>query len=183
MSEAAKEIVIPDCKSIAFDCLLQVIKKKHWSKPLSFTTVGFIKHIFLTVLHIFCPSQFAYKNELKVTDAQLALDTLYAARKYSMKLLEDECLLFLSRNVCHESVLAIGEAAEKYSLPALESICKQYIQDNAYQVLRTHYAYLSLEAIAEFTENDELNIQEIQLFEILQEWVYILHVTKLIGPL
>ena len=113
--------------------------------------------------------QFAYKNELAVTEVQLALDTLYAARKYSMKLLEDECLSYLCANVSTESVLAVKEAAEKYNLPALETICREYIEDNAYQVLKSHYSYLNSQAIAHFAQNGSLNIKEIELFQILLE--------------
>jgi hypothetical protein len=114
--------------------------------------------------------QFAYKNELAVGEVQLALDVLYAARKYSMRLLEDECFIYLCGNVSFDSVFAVKEAAEKYQLPTLESICKEYIEDHSYDVLKFHYPYLNRETLLQFIQNDRLNIKEMDLFQIIVDW-------------
>ncbi|CAG7824979.1 unnamed protein product [Allacma fusca] len=114
--------------------------------------------------------QFAYKNELAVGEVQLALDVLYAARKYSMRLLEDECFVYLCGNVSFDSVFAVKEAAEKYQLPALESICKEYIEDHSHDVLKFHYPYLNRDTLLQFIQNDRLNIKELDLFQIIVDW-------------
>jgi len=115
--------------------------------------------------------QFMYTGVAFLTkDVPLAVSSLYVARKYALKGLEDTCLRILSSCITPENVFEILETADFYSVELLEKDCWEFIETKTMQVIRTHKRDLSQGTLVSILKNPRLSMKEIDLFEMLMEY-------------
>lgn len=114
--------------------------------------------------------QFIYNNgslpgpTISVDDA---LSLLYTARKYTVRALEDKCIITLSSSINAENVFDILYAATFYNLSSLDYLCWQFMEDNPIDVLNTHMDYLTHDTLQSILRNERLNCNEVDLFQAL----------------
>lgn len=115
--------------------------------------------------------QFIYNNgslpggpSISVDDA---LSLLYTARKYTVRALEDKCIITLSSSITAENVFDILYAATFYNLSSLDYLCWQFMEDNPIDTLNTHMDYLTHDTLQSILRNDRLDCNEVDLFQAL----------------
>ncbi|XP_044743162.1 BTB/POZ domain-containing protein 2-like [Chrysoperla carnea] len=119
---------------------------------------------FLTVL------KFIYSNEAQI-DSETVINTLYAANKYHLSVLEDHCIDFLKSVLSGKNAFLLLRQAQLFDKPELEKLCLDMIDKHATDAFTSDYFLeIDLNTLISVLERDTLEIFESKIFEGILSW-------------
>ncbi|XP_045184616.2 BTB/POZ domain-containing protein 2-like [Mercenaria mercenaria] len=114
--------------------------------------------------------RFIYSDKPKI-DGRNVLRCLYAAKKYALMGLVQQCSSFLERNIDTSNVCSIHEHAVFYDMNSLQTKCFDYILNNATEVLKSPgFLKVSHSTLFNLLKSDELSEDEVDVFKAALHW-------------
>lgn len=96
---------------------------------------------------------------------------LYAAKKYAVTGLVEQCLDFLESSLCIENVCDVLEKVHIYDGKKLEKRCINFIFENGTTILQSEpFTNLCPECIEQIVKSDELIVDEVLVYKALLRW-------------
>lgn len=117
-----------------------------------------------------CLLKFLYANKSEVK-TEFAVVTLYSAKKYNIKKLEEECVKQLKNKLSLENVLTILPQAMLFDEEALIETCLTKIDENTKAVFMSdEFTEISNATLCFLLKRDNLNASELEIFRAVQNW-------------
>lgn len=114
--------------------------------------------------------KFLYTDEISV-ESHNVMSILYAAKKYAIPALEQECVEFLKDNIQSENVFMLLTQARLFDEPVLASMCLESIDKNTSEALSSDgFTEIDLETLCLVLSRDSLGIRESKLFSAVTKW-------------
>ena len=114
--------------------------------------------------------KFLYTDEISV-ESHNVMSILYAAKKYAIPALEQECVEFLKDNIQSENVFMLLSQARLFDEPVLASLCLESIDKNTSEALSSDgFTDIDLETLCLVLGRDSLGIRESKLFSAVTKW-------------
>lgn len=114
--------------------------------------------------------KFLYTDEISV-ESQNVMSILYAAKKYAIPALEQECVEFLKDNIHSENVFMLLTQARLFDEPVLAAMCLESIDKNTSEALSSDgFTDIDLETLCLVLGRDSLGIRESKLFSAVTKW-------------
>ena len=114
--------------------------------------------------------KFLYTDEISV-ESHNVMSILYAAKKYAIPALEQECVEFLKDNIQSENVFMLLSQARLFDEPVLASMCLESIDKNTSEALSSDgFTDIDLETLCLVLGRDSLGIRESKLFSAVTKW-------------
>ena len=111
-----------------------------------------------------------YCEEANVSETT-AVPLMYAAKKYLLIDLVDQCQQYLQENLTVENVCSILELSQVFDELELQSCCLEFICQHTLNVIKTDgFLQLSRNALEDITRMDVLSVNEAQLYEACIGW-------------
>lgn len=111
-----------------------------------------------------------YCDEVEI-EAVTVMQILYAAKKYSVQGLVDNCTRFLQVNINIDNVCCILEQAHLFDELLLYNECLDFIYDNAEDVMTLdHFSTLCATCTEDIISSDRLFVDEKVVFESMLIW-------------
>ncbi|KAJ1523950.1 hypothetical protein ONE63_010498 [Megalurothrips usitatus] len=114
--------------------------------------------------------QYVYTDNVKFTNVQEACDVLYAAKKYLISDLSQECHSYIKRNMQAKDVDTVYEYAKLLEEEALYEPCLLMLRKYALEVLNDSVHHLSSASVTELLSSDAINGCECCLIEAALSW-------------
>lgn len=114
--------------------------------------------------------RFIYCNKARLNGDNV-FQCVYAAKKYDVIGLIQECVAFLTENICIANACSIYEQALFFDLTLLKWNCLQFMLENGSEIFQTK-AFLEIchETLLELLESDDLIAEEVEIFEACVCW-------------
>ncbi|WAR09972.1 BTBD6-like protein [Mya arenaria] len=129
---------------------------------------------------IFCGTIAGDKNTIPVSDVEpdtfrgLLLnvkDLLYAAKKYAVKGLVEQCLNFLHSSITVDNVCTILEMVHMYNGKNIEGKCISFVHEHAKEVLKSRtFTKLCQTCVQQIIQSDEMILDEKTVLEAVLKW-------------
>lgn len=114
--------------------------------------------------------RFIYSEEINL-EPESVLPTLYAAKKYMVNPLANECINFLEKNLKPENVCVILMQSKLYDEEELAEKCLRAIDMHTEEVLNSEgFLEVDHSTLLSLVGRDALSIPEIKLFEAVVRW-------------
>ncbi|XP_060595365.1 BTB/POZ domain-containing protein 2-like isoform X1 [Ruditapes philippinarum] len=115
--------------------------------------------------------RFLYTDELYLSPDN-AFNILYAANKYMLDGLHEQCAKYLVNQVDAENVCDIYEKVKGYDLDNIVSLtCLEYIRRHAWKVFKTgKFLNITRDTLSAILDSDILTGKEIEIFKAVKKW-------------
>lgn len=114
--------------------------------------------------------KFLYTDEISV-ESDTVMSILYAAKKYAIPALEQECVEFLKENITSDNVFMLLTQARLFDEPALARLCLDAIDKSTTEALSSDtFIDLDRDTLCLVLSRDTLGIREGSLFSALVKW-------------
>ncbi|XP_054706897.1 BTB/POZ domain-containing protein 6-B-like [Uloborus diversus] len=116
--------------------------------------------------------RYAYSDGLRLQSIEDAMMTAFAAKKYALPHLLDQCLSYLESNVCPKNVCQIYEFAQSVDAPLLVFLCLNIVDRQTFHVLTSPHFTMVLPSTAELVASRPyLNLySEFTVYTSLVAW-------------
>ncbi|XP_052812453.1 BTB/POZ domain-containing protein 6-like [Mya arenaria] len=113
---------------------------------------------------------YIYTDEVKVDDSNVK-DLLYAAKKYAVKGLVEQCLNFLHSSITVDNVCTILEMVHMYNGKNIEGKCISFVHEHAKEVLKSRtFTKLCQTCVQQIIQSDEMILDEKTVLEAVLKW-------------
>ncbi len=115
--------------------------------------------------------RFLYAEECTLT-ADNVISILYLARKYIVPSLSKTCVNFLIESLNAENVLDVLDHADRFDENGLKKRCWKVIQSYTSRVAASEsFNNISQTTLTKLLMQNNLNIEEVELFEAVSKWI------------
>ncbi|KAL5012972.1 hypothetical protein ScPMuIL_011523 [Solemya velum] len=115
--------------------------------------------------------RYMYSDQLSLLDPREALETLYAAKKYSVAGLISACKEFCLEKIDVENGCLLLDHADKLDEHAFFQTCQTYILENGEKsILSATFCKMSRHCVEKVVEADDLSACELSVWEALVGW-------------
>lgn len=114
--------------------------------------------------------KFVYTDEVDI-ESESVMAVLYAAKKYAIQALEQQCVEFLKDNIHSENVFMLLTQARLFDESVLAKMCLDNIDKNTCEAMSSDgFVDIDLDTLCLVLERDSLNIRESKLFSAVTKW-------------
>ena len=114
--------------------------------------------------------RYMYSEEVKLSDSNV-MQVLYAAKKYMLSSLADECIEFLQENLNTGNVFCVLSNAQQYEEKDLTDQCWEMVDRETEEAVKSD-AFVTIERslLEAVVQRDSLTISEVGLFQAVDRW-------------
>ncbi|KAL5011543.1 hypothetical protein ScPMuIL_010094 [Solemya velum] len=115
--------------------------------------------------------RYMYSDQLSLLDPNIVMETLYAAKKYSVVGLAKACKTFCAENINVDNACLLLDHAYKLDEQELSQACRTYILKNGERCLQSAtFCKMSRHCVEKVVEADDLSACELSVWEALVRW-------------
>ena len=114
--------------------------------------------------------RYMYSGQVELNESNV-VQVLYAAKKYILPSLAEECIDFLIRNLDVGNVFCLLSCAEQYDEKYLAARCWELVDGETEEVLKTEgFATIERSLLEVIVKRDSLEKIEVELFKAVDLW-------------
>ncbi|KAL5011647.1 hypothetical protein ScPMuIL_010198 [Solemya velum] len=115
--------------------------------------------------------RYMYSDQLSLLDPHIVMETLYAAKKYSVAGLVKACKTFCAEKINVDNACVLLDHAHKLDEQELSQACRTYILKNGERCLQSAtFCKMSRHSVEKVVEADDLSACELSVWEALVGW-------------
>ena len=114
--------------------------------------------------------RYLYSGEVKLNENNV-MQVLYAAKKYILPSLADECIEFLQRNLDPTNVFCVLSHAQQYDEKNVVDRCWEMIDRKTEEVVKSEgFTTIERSLLEAVVKRDSVTIEEVELFKAVDLW-------------
>ncbi|KAL5011650.1 hypothetical protein ScPMuIL_010201 [Solemya velum] len=115
--------------------------------------------------------RYMYSDQLSLLDPHIVMETLYAAKKYSVAGLVKACRTFCAQKINVDNACVLLDHAYKLDEQELSQACRTYILKNGERCLQSAtFCKMSRHCVEKVVEADDLSACELSVWKALVGW-------------